>query len=232
MPRVSASFSFFSGKKSSHILLRSLLDVLPFSFQVVLEFVEVRNLPEGHKGNLFVSFCKIQPDILFDASRKLTILSESKEEQVASFQCEPTGELLFELVSYSSSTLPLTRASRTLGTTTLSLQDLLVPIPNLYVEKWLDLVPSSGNVNLKPICLRVAISCTIPVPTQRTLHMVHPRQIKSSCFFPLPGKIKGAKSRMDVIDETGSKLISLQMRYASFHIPCQKTSDLTFKDTP
>ncbi|EXC03907.1 hypothetical protein L484_016112 [Morus notabilis] len=164
------------------------------SVEVVLEFVEVRNLPEEHKGNLFVSFSKTQPDVLFDAPRRLTILSESKEKQVASFECEPTGELLFELVSHSPSTSPLTRASKTLGTTALSLQDLLVPVPNLSVEKWLDLVPSSENVNLKPIRLRVAISCTIPVPRQRVLHMVR------------------AKNRMDVIDETGAKLIHLRLR--------------------
>lgn len=191
---------------------------------MLLEFVEVRNLPEGHKGNLSVSYRKTQPDILFDATRELTILSESKVKQVASFQCEPTGELLFELVSRSPTSLPLTRALKTLGTTSFSLQDLLLPVSNLSAEIWLDLVPSSGNVSLKPIRLRVSVSCTVPVPTEQVLHVVRSRQLKTSCFFPLPGKYKDAKSRMHVIDETGTKLISLQVRYASIHIPHQKTN--------
>ena len=197
----------------------------PLSFQVVLEFVEVKNLPEGHKGSLFVSFSKTKPDILFDAKRKLTILSEFKEKQVASFQCEPTGELLLELISHSPYSLPLTRPLKTLGTTSLSLQDLLVPTSNLSVEKWLDLVPSSGNVSSKPICLRVAVSLTLPAPAQRVLQMVHSRQLlKNSCFFPLAGKTKDAKSRTHVIDETGSKLISLQIRYTCIHIKYQQIS--------
>lgn len=187
--------------------------------------MEVRNLPEGHKGSLFVSFSKTQPDILFDSKRKLTILSESKEKQVACFQCEPTGELLFELISYSSSNLPLTRSLKTLGTASLCLQDLLVPASNLSVEKWLDLVPISGNVSSKPIHLRVAVSLTPPAPAQRVLQMVHSRQLlKSSCFFPLAGKTKDAKSRTHVIDETDTKLISLQIRYTCVHFPYQQIS--------
>ncbi|PON38888.1 Glycine-rich domain-containing protein-like [Parasponia andersonii] len=183
------------------------------SVEVVLEFVEVKNLPEGRKGSLFVAFSKTQPDILFDANRRLTILSESKEKQVASFQCEPTGELLFELISLSPSNLTLTRPLKTLGTTSLSLEDLLAPDSNLSVEKWLDLVPSSGNVSSKPISLRVAVSVTLPAPAEHILQMVHPRKLlKNSCLFPLTGKTKDAKSRTHVIDETGTKLISLQTR--------------------
>lgn len=192
-------------------------------FQVLLEFVGVRNLPDGHKGSLFVSFTKSQPDIFFDSKRKLTILSESKEKQVAMFQCEPTGELLFELISHSPSNLPLTRTSKTLGTSSLSLKDLLAPVSKLSMERWLDLVPCSGNVNSKPIGLRVAVSLTVPAPAQRTLDMVHSRPVsKSSCFFPLPGKIKDPNSRMHVIDESGTKLISLQIRYPFLCFPASK----------
>lgn len=184
--------------------------------QVFLEFVEVRNLPEGHKGNLTVSFSKTQPDILFDATRKLTILSESKAKQVSSFHCEPTGELLFELLSQSPSTLSITKAPKTLGTASLALNDLLVPNSNLYGEKWLDLAPSSGNVSSNPIQLRVAASITIPVSAERVIHMVHSRpSLKISCFLPFPGVMKDDKSKTHVIDEAGNKLISLQMiRYA------------------
>ena len=185
--------------------------------------MEVSNLPEGHKGSLFVSFSKTQSDIFFDATRKLTILSEAKVKQVASFQCEPTGELLFELASHSTSNLPLTKAPKILGTASLSLQDLLVPVSDLSVEKWLDLVPCSGNASSKPIRLRVSASITIPEPAERVLQMVHSRQsLKNYCFFPFPGKMKDAKSRTHVIDEAGNKLISLQIRYDLHSVPTSK----------
>lgn len=128
-----------------------------------MEFVGVKNLPDGHKGSLFVVFSKSQPDAFFNTKRKLSILSESREKQVASFQCEPTGELHFELISRSSSCLPK-GSSLTLGSASFSMQDFLDPISKLSIEKWLALVPSSDSLNLKPIMLRVAISFTAPVP--------------------------------------------------------------------
>lgn len=179
-----------------------------------MEFLEVRNLPEGHKGILFTSFSKTQQDIFFNAKRRLSIFSEYGEKQVASFQCEPTGELLFELMSYSPSYLPMKRAYKTLGSSSFSLQDCLLPPSKLYVEKWLEMVPSSRNGNLKPIYMRVAMSFTVPAIAQRTLHMVRSRPVsKSSCFFPVHGNNQDAKSWKHVIDETGRELIRLQMRY-------------------
>lgn len=187
-------------------------------FQVLLECVEVRNLPEGHKGRLFVAFSKTQNDYFFNVKRRLSILSESGEKQVACFQCEPTGELVFELISHSPSHLPMIRTYKTLGSTSLSLQDFLVPLSKLDAEKWLEVVPSSGTVNSKPIYLRVAVSFTIPALAQRTFNMVRSRPLsKSSCFLPLPGKVVDAKNLTHVIDETGTKLISLQMRYQSIY---------------
>uniref|UniRef100_A0A5B7BIP7 Glycine-rich domain-containing protein 1 n=1 Tax=Davidia involucrata TaxID=16924 RepID=A0A5B7BIP7_DAVIN len=181
--------------------------------EVLLEFVGVRNLPEGHKGSLFVSFSKTQPDTIFNAKRRLSILSESGEKQVALFNCQPTGHLLFELVSHSTSNLPILKPVKTIGSTSISLEDFLAPVSNLYVEKWLELVPSSGTVGSNPISLRVAISFTIPTPAPHVLHMVRSRPLsKSSCFFPLPGRVQFAKSWTHVIDESGNEIISLQMR--------------------
>jgi hypothetical protein len=204
------------------LLLKALIFffLYKFFFQALLEFVEVRNLPEGHKGSLFVSFCKRQPDALFNAKRKLSILSESGEKQVASFQCEPTGELLFELISHSTSKLPITRAPKILGSTSLSLQEFLAPVSKLSVEKWLELVPNSSNKILKPICLRVAVSFTVPSLAPLVLCMRSRPFSKSSCFFPLPGKVQHAKSSTLVIDETGTEVISLQMRYSFVHNFC------------
>ncbi|KAL6225041.1 hypothetical protein ACLB2K_003893 [Fragaria x ananassa] len=49
--------------------------------EVLLEFLEVKNLPEGHKGMLFASFNKTTQDIFFNAKRLLSIFSEFGEKQ-------------------------------------------------------------------------------------------------------------------------------------------------------
>ena len=185
-----------------------------FGFQVLLEFLEVRNLPEGHKGILFASFSKSTLDIFFNAKRRLSIFSEYGEKQVASFQCEPTGELLFELMSHSPSHIPMKRTYKTLGSASFSLEDCLLPPSKLYVDKWLEMVSSSDVGNLKPIYLRFAMSFTIPTTAQHTLHLVRSRLFsKSSCFFPFSGKNQDAKSWTQVVDETGTEVLRLQMRY-------------------
>ncbi|XP_050204673.1 glycine-rich domain-containing protein 1 [Mercurialis annua] len=179
--------------------------------EVFLEIVGVKNLPEGLKGNLSVTFSKKHPDVFLNVKRNLTILSESGVKQVASFQCEPKGELLFELVVCSPSSLLVAKASKTMGTALFSIHDFLNPVSKLAVEKWVELLPSSGHVSSKPICLRVAVSFTAPVQAPHVLHMVHSR-LKSSCLFPLPGMVQHAKSWTHVIDENDNEIISLQMR--------------------
>ncbi|EOX91856.1 Uncharacterized protein TCM_000919 [Theobroma cacao] len=181
--------------------------------EVLLEFVGVKNLPDEKKGNLFVLFSKTQPDVFFKAKQKLTILSKSGQKQVASFQCEPNGELLFELVSHSASNLPGTKTCKTLGTASLSLREFLVPVSKLAVEKWLDLMPSSGNGSSKPIGLRVAVSFTVPAIAPHMLHMVRSRPFsKGSCFqLPLAGRVQAGKGCTRVIDETQAEVIRLQM---------------------
>ncbi|KAF5181520.1 Glycine-rich domain-containing protein [Thalictrum thalictroides] len=181
--------------------------------EVLLEIVGVRNLPEGHKGSLSVFFSKKKPDAFFDERRRLSILSESKEKQVASFQCEPTGELFFELVSQMPSTLRLSRPDKILGTTSITLQNMLDPVSKLSIEKWLELVPSSGNLDSKPICLRIAVSVTTPAPAPHVLHMVRSRpSLRNACFLSLPGGIQLGKSWTSLIDETGNEIINIQMR--------------------
>ncbi|OMP01665.1 hypothetical protein COLO4_11678 [Corchorus olitorius] len=182
--------------------------------EAVLEFVAVKNLPDEKNGNLFVLFSKTQPDVFFNTKQKLTILSESGEKKVATFRCEPSGELLFELVSHSSSHLPGTKTCKTLGTVSLSLREFLVPVSKLSEEKWLDLVPTSGNGSSKPIGLRVAVSFTVPTTAPRALHMVrsHPFS-KGSCFqLPLAGRLPARKGFTRVVDETQAEVIRLQMR--------------------
>lgn len=179
----------------------------------MLEFVGVRNLPEGHKGSLYVSFSKSQPDKIFNAKRNLSIFSETGEKQVASFQCQPTGHLLFELMS-STSGLPLTKSSKKMGSTSMNLEDFLSGDSNLTEEKWLDLLPSSNITESKPIGLRVAISVTPPTPAPYTLHMIRSRPFsKSSCLFPLPVRVQFSKSWTNVVDEDGNMVLNLHMRY-------------------
>ncbi|KZV58438.1 hypothetical protein F511_22122 [Dorcoceras hygrometricum] len=181
--------------------------------EVMLEFVNVRNLPEEHKGSLSVSFCKTQPDVIFNVKRSLTIFSESGEKQVATFHCEPTGHLIFELMSCSPPSLPLPKSSKSLGLTSVSLEDFLSPDSSLIVEKWLELVPNSNTMETKRIGLRVAISVTIPTPLPYSLQLISSQPFsKVSCLFPLPMTVKFAKSRTRVFDIAGVLVMSLQMR--------------------
>ena len=180
----------------------------------------MKNLPDEKKRNLFVLFSKTQPDVFFNTKKKLTILSESGKKQVASFQCEPTGELLFELLSQSASNLPGIKTCKTLGTASFSIQEFLVPVSKLAVEKWLDLVPTSGNGSSKPFGLQIAVSFTVPTIAPHVLQMVQSRPFsKGSCFqLPLAGRVPAGKSCTRVIDETQAEVIRLQMRYTYIYI--------------
>ncbi|KAL6512958.1 hypothetical protein OROHE_019748 [Orobanche hederae] len=182
-------------------------------FEVMLEFVGVRNVPEGHKGSLLVYFSKTQPDAIFNAKRTLEIFSESGEKQVASFQCQPTGHLLVELISCFPSSLQEPKSSKTVGTVLISLEEFMSPDSSLTVEKWLELVPSSNIVEPEAIGLRVAISVTTPNKAPYVLHMVRSRLFPtSSCLFPLPVGVQFGKSWTRVIDEAGNQVMSLHTR--------------------
>ncbi|KAL0897900.1 hypothetical protein Bca101_081861 [Brassica carinata] len=196
------------------LVCKCTLVILFENLQVLLEIIEVKNIPEGHKGKLSVVFSKTQPDSLFDAERRLTILSEAGQKQVALFQCEPTGEFCFQLVSTSPSKIPVSREPKTLGFASLSLKEFFSPvITQLSVEKWLELIPSKGSkTDPKPISLRVAVSFTPPTFCPSVLHMVQSRpSCQGSCFFPIIRKSRHAKSSTHVVDETQTEVISLQM---------------------
>ncbi|CAN1184389.1 40S ribosomal protein S4 [Linum perenne] len=201
--------STLSSKESKQ--LKNCQDIIQLPQQniveVLLEIVGVKNLPEEHKGNLHVMFSKKQPDQFFNVKRKLTILSESREKQAVSFQCEAEGDLLLELVSHSPSKLPIAKEFKTVGTTLLSLENLLNPISRLAEETWLELLPASGKMTSFPISL------TVPTQAPYVLDLTHPRSLsKGSCFFPLPGRVHHAKRWMDITNETSGETMSLQMR--------------------
>lgn len=180
--------------------------------------MEIRNLPEGHKDNLVVSFSKKQSDKLFDVKRSLSIFSESGEKQIAYFQCEPTGEFLFELKSQSRCGKLIPKSSKVLGSCSLSLQELLASRTQLSADKWLSVEPVSGIRISKPILLHVSVSFTPPTPAPQVFYLELSRDskpfFKSSCFLPLlkTGKVKDASTQTYVTDDDGEIVFSLQMR--------------------
>ncbi|KAJ0469170.1 putative Glycine-rich domain-containing protein [Helianthus annuus] len=182
---------------TAHNKFRKLID-LPEShvIEVVLEFVEIENLPETYKKRVCVHFSKAQPDGIFDVKRKLNIQSEFGRKQVATFQCKPTGKLFFELVSDSTSDLLLPEPVKTLGCGSIALEDL---VSNLSVEKWLDLVPSSDTISSDPVRLKVAASCTVPMPAPHVLKIARTSHLSKSFLT-------------QVTDENGNEIIGLQMR--------------------
>lgn len=185
------------------------------SVEALLEFVEIKNLPEAYKGNLRASFSKKQPDRLLYAKRTLSILSESETKQVAYFQCEPTGEFLFELVYHLPSNIPLPKSFKPFGSCSLLLEELLASGSQLSVDKWLPIVPAPGIEASKPILLHVSLSFTLPTPAIQAFHLVQSQPFcKGSCLFPLPkiGMVKHAKSCTSVVDDDGNDILSLQMR--------------------
>uniref|UniRef100_A0A803MNM7 Glycine-rich protein n=1 Tax=Chenopodium quinoa TaxID=63459 RepID=A0A803MNM7_CHEQI len=186
--------------------------------EVLLEFVEIKNLPEAHKGNIHVSFSKKKPDKLFSAKRTLSILSESGEKQVAYFQCEPTGEFFFELECQLPSNIPLSKSFKPFGSCSLSLQECMASGSQLTVNKWIPVVPLPGILASKPILLHVSLSFTLPTSAVQVFHLLRPQPFFiSSCYFPLPkiGKTKHAKSRTCITDDDGNDVLNLQMRESS-----------------
>lgn len=181
--------------------------------QVMLDIVDVRDLPSGHKSKLVVSFKKKEQDVFFNVQRQLRISSVSEEKQVAVFQCEVTGELVFELISCNRFNFPKAQPGKVLGTTSVNLESLLNVASKLPMEKWFDLTPRNGVKYLKPISMRIALSATPPIPAPYELSMVctHPL-LKSSFSYWLPGKFQKMKNWTTIVDEPGNEIIRMQMR--------------------
>lgn len=180
---------------------------------MLLEIVGIKNLPDGQHGDLFVSFSKKKPDMLFYGGT-LGIQSETGKRDSASFKCEPTGELVLALMSKSDSKIDSSVPARTIGTTSIALQDLMNPDSKLSIEKWFELKPQSGTVDSEPVCLFVAVSFTVPVPAPLELRMLksHPVSTNAS-FLPLQEKER-IKSWTRFLDHKGDEVICLQLRYS------------------
>lgn len=179
--------------------------------QVMLEIVDVRNLPSGHKGKLLVSFNKKQEDLLFNTKKQLSISSKSQGKQVAVFQCESNGELLLELISRPSFNFRGLKLDKVLGKTSINLEDLQNVASKLPIEKWLDLTCA---VNWsKPISIRIGLSLTPPVTAPHNLHFVSMLPIKKSYLsFLLPRRSQniGCWTNINVVNEARNKIINIQ----------------------
>ncbi|TYJ29626.1 hypothetical protein E1A91_A06G080400v1 [Gossypium mustelinum] len=145
-----------------------------------------KTVMEDLKGSLFVTINKKQPDVFLNNKRNISILCNTKEKQAIVFQCEPKGDLVIELMSYS----PI----KTLGTTSISLKGIVNSVSRLYAEEWFDLVPDLTLADSKPISVRIAFSFTPPILAHYMVQMV--RHFKYHCFT----------------DEANNDIISLQMR--------------------
>ncbi|KAI4330722.1 hypothetical protein MLD38_028981 [Melastoma candidum] len=184
------------------------------SVEVFLQILGVQNLPDELKGRITVSFSKSQPDSFFNVKQKRSVMFESGEKIFSSFLCEPKGDILFDLLSSDiPSHLPIRRGAKVLGSASLSLEDYLVPISKLSDERWLQLSPPPGHASPKTISLHVAVSFTVPCPAPYVLHMAHSRLFsKVSCIFPLPGIGQHTRRCTSVVTDSGTEIITIQMR--------------------
>ena len=125
---------------------------------MLLEVVGIRNIPENHKGTLYVRLYKDNcPEM---EAKEVEITSESQCKQITSFQCKATGDFVFELRSRSSCTLK--RTSNGLGQVSIPLQTLL-DSKTLSVENWFPLSRNGKQDDSKPISLHIAVSVTPPI---------------------------------------------------------------------
>lgn len=179
--------------------------------QVMLEIVDVRDLPIENKGKLVVSFNKKQEDIIFNAKKQLSISSVSKRKQVAVFQCESSGELVFELIYRPSFNFGLVRPAKVLGKTSINLEDMQNVASKLPTEMWLDL--ESTVKWSKPISIRIGFSLTPPFPAPYVLHMISTSPFMGSYFsFMLPRKFRQVSNWTNIVDDAGNEIINIQTR--------------------
>ncbi|XP_039003401.1 glycine-rich domain-containing protein 1-like [Hibiscus syriacus] len=55
--------------------------------EIMIEIIGVKDLPQGHKGSLFVTISKNQPNAFLKNKRSISILSATSEKQSIDFLC-------------------------------------------------------------------------------------------------------------------------------------------------
>ncbi|KAL3735017.1 hypothetical protein ACJRO7_024217 [Eucalyptus globulus] len=177
--------------------------------EVMVEIAAIKDLPVRHQGNLFVTLRKAEPDVHFNTKTRLSIQSESGYKQVASFHCELEGELVFELMRYTT----YTKSETPLGRTSVSLTKLLEPGSPLWMDDWFELLTDSENLDSSPISIRIAMSFTPPVPMEYMLQMIPANpSMKSARFLPFLRRTNLDRSWTVILQEEGKEIINMQMR--------------------
>ncbi|KAJ3675543.1 hypothetical protein LUZ60_004585 [Juncus effusus] len=203
--------SFLSLEKFS----RSFLSLPPTTVvEVFLEVVEVKDAQINENEILYVSFTKKQQDIFISGDNPLSIFSFTKEKDVASFECEPTGELILTLIAKSPNPTSNSNSKleRVIGTTSISLEELTRPKSNLSMQTWLEVKSKNWIFNSDPVYLHVAISCTVPIRAPVLLNMVkYDEPYFQPFFYSTYGK-DNRNIEYGFVDVFGNEAIRLQMR--------------------
>ncbi|KAJ0987506.1 hypothetical protein J5N97_005862 [Dioscorea zingiberensis] len=180
--------------------------------EVLLEIVGISNLPTRRKGNLFVAFRKQQYDFFFSGHSTLNIFSETGEKHVAAFQCEAKGDLVLTLVSNSSR--KSARAEEVIGTTSISIDELVSSKSKLFLQEWVELSKCqshSGDKDTKPVSILVAASVSVPAPSPFIFYVVKGSTLsKNACFLSHPGTIQN-DYWTHFVHANGDEVISLKI---------------------
>lgn len=176
--------------------------------EVLLEVVGIRNIPEDHKGTLFVRYHKDNcPEM---EAKEVEITSESQCKQIASFMCEATGDFIFELRSRSSRTVK--RTSNGLGRVSIPLQTLL-DSTTLSVENWFPLSRNGQRGDSKPISLHIAVSVTPPATAPHLLWCVRSHCFERKLqFLECIRRIKRAETVMRFLDHHDKEIFTVKTR--------------------
>lgn len=186
------NFSWYTFQLSTHVKWTSIYSWTFILNQVLLEIVEVRGTNQGHEGEFSFSVSqRDHNDGLHNYAPKV------KLRKAVNFQCEPTAELLLELVS-SSCTSDSGHTAKTIGCTTISLANFLNSEQELSIDKWFELLPPAECSHTEPTSVRICLSYTPHFSVTFKLHVVSPNGA-----FP--------QSHGSVLDEAGNLILRISL---------------------
>ncbi|KAH9300474.1 hypothetical protein KI387_012057 [Taxus chinensis] len=183
--------------------------------EVLLEVVNVKNIPENQEDALFVRYYK-QSNCNDNShgvdAKEVQISSKSKWKQVATFRCEASGVLSFELRSQSSSTSEKNDCSKVLGYVSISLHTLL-DSPTFSLEDWFPLSTERQSNDSKPISVHLALSVTPPIIAPYLLQAArsHPIDRKNQILQHI-WRTKQAKKVTRFLDHAKNEIFTVQTR--------------------
>ncbi|XP_057865152.1 glycine-rich domain-containing protein 2 isoform X2 [Cryptomeria japonica] len=183
--------------------------------EVLLEVVSVRNIPKDQDGVLFVRYYKQrncnEKRLVVDA-KEIQISSLSKWKQLGTFRCEANGDLIFELISQSSSTLEKNKCFKVLGHVSISLHTLL-DSPTFSLENWFPLSTDMQPNDSKPLSLHIALSVTPPIIAPYLLQADRLDPItRKKQILQLIRRTKQAKKMTRFLDHGKNEIFTVQTR--------------------